>query len=62
MSVGGRLRVRLPLTSSPNLQNPTKPMVSIMNVTIVMPTFKTPIVDANLLGFIISNCRGNTCK
>lgn len=62
MRVGGRLSVRLPLTSLPNRQNPTNPMVNMMKVTMVMPTFNTPMVDANLLGFFISNCSGNTCE
>jgi len=37
-------------------------MVRMIKVTMVMPTFNTPIVDANLLGVFISNCRGNTCE
>ena len=61
-SDGSRFNVRLPWTFSPYLRYPRKP-IDISNVpTITIPMLRTPNLDVNLSGFLISCWSGKTCN
>lgn len=60
ISSGGKFKVTLPLTSSPNRTYPRNPSEAYKIITVNMAIFKTPGQPKNCWGFAISFSTGMT--